>query len=156
MAFVTGGGVGLLPGAPGTWGSAAALIVLLIPVDHRPWVLLPLIILVFLLSIPSIRRVEERCGPDPGFIVIDEILGMWVALLWPDVYNGAIWLILLFCFYRIFDIFKIWPLNLLNARHGAIYVLVDDIAAGLMAAFTISILKIGAQIALFAIFGLSL
>jgi phosphatidylglycerophosphatase A len=152
MALATAGGIGLLPGAPGTWASAAAMAALLIPVEIRHWILLVLIVLLTVVSIPAINRIEARYGDDPGFVVIDEIIGMWTAFLLPEITLSAVWVILLFCFYRIFDILKPWPLNILNAKRGAIYVIADDVGAAIMAVLAITILKTGAQIAQFVIF----
>jgi len=70
-------------------------------------------------------------SPDPGSVVIDEIAGMLLAV------TGIPWSVrsalLLFLLFRIFDVFKFGPAAWLNARRGPVYVVADDLAAGVYA-----------------------
>ena len=69
--------------------------------------------------------------PDPGSVVIDEIAGMLLAA------TGIPWgvgpVLLLFLLFRGFDIFKFGPAAWLDARRGAVYVVADDLVAGVYA-----------------------
>lgn len=130
MWIATFFGAGKLPKAPGTWGSLAALILLLVPKNFQIDVILASIIVFTLLSINIINRIEEKFGKDPGFVVIDEVIAMWILMLSPyfqNLLSGAI------CFFafRMFDIFKPFPINIINKKKGSIFVLLDDIAAAM-------------------------
>lgn len=78
-------------------------------------------------------RAESILGEhDSGEIVIDEIVGMLVTLLWipPTFPNLAI----AFLFFRVFDIVKLWPANQIDRRvPGGIGVVLDDVVSGVYA-----------------------
>lgn len=131
-AVATGFGAGWIPVAPGTAGTLVAL-----PLWYwsdgwgvRHFLLLCAVLLV---SIPAAREEMAATGsPDPGSVVIDEIAGMLLAA------TGIPWgwwpALLLFLLFRGFDVFKFGPAAWLNARRGAVYVVADDLAAGVCAA----------------------
>lgn len=133
MAIATGLWVGFLPKAPGTWGSLFAFL---------PWVLikglaLPLylltLLLVFILGFfaaGSAEKILDRA--DAGPIVIDEILGMFIALtLCPN--HPVAWA-MAFILFRIFDIIKPFPVSWFDQRiHGGIGIMMDDVIAGIYA-----------------------
>lgn len=130
------GYVGFIPWAPGTWGSAVAMVL--------PFVfsvlgvkLLPQIILLILLTLAAsylAQKVQKECElHDPGWIVFDEVLGMWLGSFFlPEL--SLHWVLLLFVFFRFFDILKIWPVNVIDQKltHG-LGVMLDDLLAGLYA-----------------------
>lgn len=133
----TGFGSGLAPFAPGTFGSLAALL---------PWLLLrelPLalvftvIIVCFVLGVLASEWVMVRLGKgDPGCVVIDEWVGLWIALSVAP--PGWVWLLAGFLLFRLFDIAKPWPVGWLERRlKGGVGVMADDAAAGLMAALVL-------------------
>ena len=130
-----GFGSGLVPWAPGTAGSLAALL---------PWLALralplPQYLLVLALAFAlgvwacdrAARRVDLR---DPGAFVFDEFVGQWAALLF--VARGPWWAVALaFALFRLFDVWKPWPVGWLDRHlHGGLGVMADDAVAGLMAA----------------------
>lgn len=135
LAFCRLGVAGLAPRAPGTWGTALACLL-------APWLFLPLgfwerfclLGLIFLVGSLCATRAETLLGrKDPGEVVIDELLGLWLALLPFAPVDG--WLMLLaFVLFRCFDIAKPWPVraseNWLPAGFG---VMLDDAFAGLWA-----------------------
>ncbi len=133
-------GSGLLPGAPGTWGSLAALPVgLLIFWLAGPWGLLAATVAVFVLGLWAADIYEKIMAvKDPGVIVIDEVAGQWlvlfVAALWS---NGLTWreVLLAFVLFRVFDTLKPWPISWAD-RHlkGAFGIMADDIVAAVYAA----------------------
>jgi phosphatidylglycerophosphatase A len=139
LAVATFFGAGLLPKAPGTFGSLAALGVLFLPVSILFPVLIAGIILGSILSITAIAAAEREWGSDAGCIVIDEAVGMWIVLLHPATHHSFFWAILAFALFRIFDIWKPWPINLLNEKKGAFFVLADDVLAGVFALAALSL-----------------
>jgi phosphatidylglycerophosphatase A len=136
IAFLTMGGLGYAKKAPGTVGSAGTLPLLyvmgIIPLPSI--VFIPIVCLLTVGSCFVADSVEKRLNVhDPKWIVIDEALGMIVTwLLHPS--NDPVDLLLVFAFFRFFDITKIWPINLVeNKVPGGWGTVLDDIVAGLMA-----------------------
>ncbi|MEX0923833.1 MAG: phosphatidylglycerophosphatase A [Rhodovibrionaceae bacterium] len=128
-------GAGLLPRAPGTWGSLAALPCgLLLTWAGGPWLLLAGALAVFLLGIwAGGRYAQDRSLDDPGAVVIDEVAGQWIALT-PALLDP--WLVVLaFLAFRLFDIVKPWPIGLLDRElKGGLGIMADDVLAGVYAA----------------------
>lgn len=135
--------VGYLTPAPGTWGSLAALpVALLLYWLGGPWLVLATTILVIMGGFWAVAA-ETRTGPpDPSHIVIDEVAGMWIALL--PVFIGAahaqvgvlaLWpgWIAAFVLFRLFDIWKPGPVGWADRLPGPPGVMLDDLIAGLMA-----------------------
>lgn len=124
-------GAGLLPRAPGTWGSLAALPFAWIIASAGGWLaLLAASALVFVLGVWAAGRTAARTGlRDPGSIVIDEVAGQWLTLVpvAPDPLAYAVG----FAFFRIADIFKPWPVSWADRKiKGGLGVMLDDILAG--------------------------
>ncbi|WP_415184004.1 phosphatidylglycerophosphatase A [Phaeovulum sp.] len=138
--------VGKLRPAPGTWGSAAAL-VLGLAIDR--YLGFPVLVLatalVTALGFWAVgRELADRPGEDPSEIVIDEVAGQWLALLFPA---AAFWgrglddwavvaypgWIAAFLFFRLFDIWKPWLVGRADRRHDAAGVMLDDLWAGVFA-----------------------
>jgi phosphatidylglycerophosphatase A len=130
-AVASGLGVGFVPVAPGTFGSLLAL-----PIWY--WgggagsVHFGALALVLLLSVPAARvEIRETGRKDPPSVVIDEVAGMLLASA------GIPWgwkpAVLLFLLFRFFDILKFGPAAWANEREGAVYVVADDLAAGVYA-----------------------
>lgn len=132
-------GSGLLPIAPGTWGSAAALpfaaaIVWASGPAAGPWVLLAASLLAFLVGLWASARYAEACDKDdPGPVVIDEVAGQWLTLV-PAGLDPLLYLVGFFAF-RVFDVLKPWPANWMDrALKGGLGIMLDDMVAGLYAA----------------------
>ena len=131
LTVATFGGVGYAPVAPGTFGSAAGLLV---------WWLLPAspvaqasaILVLFAAGSWGGSIAERHFGrTDPGQVVIDEVMGMLVTLfLNPVGWRGALAAFLLF---RVFDVIKPWPANRLEQLHGGVGVMADDGMAAIYA-----------------------
>ena len=125
-------GVGLLPKAPGTWGSISAVpcaYLLMFLNGHRA-----LVIAIFIFIVIGIWAsncaAKEFGEPDHSRIVIDEVVGQWITFLFVplDLSLYVAGLIL----FRLFDIFKPWPINLVDKRiKNGIGVMLDDIIAGI-------------------------
>ncbi len=124
-------GVGYAPVAPGTFGSAAGLVL---------WALLPhsaavqaiAIVALFVLGSWSGTVAERHFGRiDPGEVVIDEVMGMLITLfLNPVGWEGALGAFLLF---RVADVLKPFPANRLEALAGGVGVMADDAMAAIYA-----------------------
>ena len=134
--------IGRLPLAPGTWASISATISWLFIFDATNSILVPLysIILFFVGVYFSNLSLKKSSDHDPSYIVIDEWVGQWVALSFiPVNLNFAI---VGFILFRFFDITKIGPVKYFEKIPGALGVMSDDIAAGLMSAIVIFIARI--------------
>lgn len=133
--WCAGFGVGYLRPAPGTWGSAAAVIIWWSALAQlSPMTQLGIIATYTAVSLLALRYVVRQSEiADPSWVVADEFAGQWLALLAaPQVW----WVVLLgFGLFRLFDIAKPSIVGVLDRRvPGALGVMVDDLAAGVLAA----------------------
>ena len=132
--FLTFFGFGLLPKAPGTWGSIAGTVVAAaILWAFSPTTLFLASILLFLVSISIIDRYEAQIGiHDSSHIVIDEVAGVWLAVA---ISGGTISQILLsFAFFRLLDIKKPSVIGRVDKNvKGGLGVMGDDMIAGFFA-----------------------
>ena len=132
-------GSGLLKPGPGTWGSVAALLLW----AAYAWVVQPRafalnaalaigIVIVVALGVPAATIAERESGRhDPGFVVIDEVAGQWIALLGcPFDWRHALIALVLF---RLFDVTKPPPARQLERLPDGWGIVFDDVAAGLYA-----------------------
>lgn len=141
--------VGLIRPAPGTWGSAAAIPVgyLIHVAGGFPLLLLATLAVFFIGWWATIVQTRGADDHDPSEIVIDEVAGMWIALLpvsgglwymghdpWLFPYPGWISAFLLF---RLFDIWKPGPVGWADRKSTAFGVMFDDVIAGVMAAIVV-------------------
>ncbi|HTY00151.1 MAG TPA: phosphatidylglycerophosphatase A [Bacteroidota bacterium] len=148
----TGCFVGYIPWASGTFGTLLGCLILLIPGVWQPRVLSPLTAVVFALGVwsaASIARFEgnrlsataarakERFqhgrhpAPDPSIVVVDEIAGMWISVLFLPPSMPA--LAVAFVLFRIFDILKPPPAAWLERIPQGWGIMLDDLVAGLYA-----------------------
>lgn len=137
-----GFGSGLTPVAQGTFGSLAALL---------PWLLLrelalPLYVIVLLLGfgvgVWACNVASRAIGvADHRSIVWDEFIGQWIALLPLLVVAAPWWTIVVgFALFRLFDVWKPWPISWLDRRvKGGLGVMIDDVIAGVFAAVVLGI-----------------
>lgn len=128
-------GSGLLRPASGTWGSVAAIPpAFLLVWAGGPWALAGATALLFAIGIWAAGATAARAGkPDWSAIVVDEVVGVWLALL-PVAIDLKYWLPALIVF-RVFDIVKRGPVGWAD-RHakGGFGIMIDDVIAGVMAA----------------------
>lgn len=131
--LATGAGSGLSPKAPGTAGSIAGMLPWLLLAQLPPLAYLAVTALVFVLGTWSANWVIARTGvQDPGAVVVDEWVGLWLALFL--VPAGWGWALAGFVLFRIFDILKPWPCSWADRRlKGGMGVMIDDVFAGLYA-----------------------
>jgi phosphatidylglycerophosphatase A len=138
-AIATFFGAGLLKPGPGTWGSVAALLLwAALAMGAHPaglTLLLALIagiVLSVAIGIPAASIAARESGrKDPGFVVIDEVAGQWIALQGcPADWKHALIALVLF---RLFDITKPFPARQLESLPEGWGIVFDDVAAGLYA-----------------------
>lgn len=152
--FITFGGTGLSPKAPGTVGSFAALIVGLLILQVVPMETFFMITLaITVVGIFEINKYEAKTGShDDKSIVIDEVSGMWITLLfalstaqtlsYTYVYEIAV--ISSFATFRLFDIWKPSTIGKIDRDvKGGLGVMGDDILAGVAAGLLTILLLLG-------------
>jgi phosphatidylglycerophosphatase A len=131
IAIATFFGCGYLPIAPGTWASAlTALIVFFTPLANAPFLMLAgITAAIFFIGIPAAKACEEYCAKkDPRPCVIDEVAGQLVGLwLLP---RQAGYFIAAFFLFRLFDIWKPFPVNKSEALPHGFGIMIDDVLAG--------------------------
>lgn len=133
--IASGFGTGYLPKAPGTWGALGALLIMLpfyfLHYEHITILLACCIFVFTLLGVWSANRVESEWGHDPKKVVIDEMVGLWVSIIF--IPFSWVNLIVGFILFRFFDIFK--PLGIRHAEklNGGYGVMADDLVAGVYA-----------------------
>jgi len=125
-------GAGYLPKAPGTWGSLAALPFGWMLMETGGVVVLSFAsIIVFVVGLWAAKDYMERTGShDPGPVVIDEVAGQWIVLLLAPL--DPVYYVLSFVLFRLFDIFKPWPISWADQSLGGAWgVMLDDVLAGM-------------------------
>ena len=135
IIIASGFGSGFSPFAPGTAGALVAVIIwtvlfYVIPFNVLLVVTSLLIVLFTAAGIWSADKLESEWGKDPSKVVVDEMVGVWIALLAVPV--GNVWYILFaFLLFRFFDIFKPLGIRKMEQLEGGIGVMADDILAGI-------------------------
>ena len=130
--FATCFGVGLMRPAPGTWGSLAALLIWYFAefLHSSIHIVLPIFILFSWLACSQAS--QDSQSKDHSSIVIDEVAGMLVALSFVD--HEIIIYFWVFLLFRLFDIWKPWPVSWADKNvKGGLGILLDDLIAGLFA-----------------------
>lgn len=139
--IATFGGVGLLRPAPGTMGSLAGLIAaFFIPLHYLPI----LCALFFGVGVWASRVFETASGQkDNQSIVIDEVCGVWIVILLSPFTTSILTLILCFVLFRVFDIWKPWPIRNIETKLSKGWdVMADDLAAAGYAFIVLIVLSI--------------
>jgi phosphatidylglycerophosphatase A len=137
-------GIGRLRPGPGTWGSAATVLLWAaashgLSANLRTPATIAVAILITLVGIPAATRVARASATkDPQFVVIDEVAGQLIALVavplaWKTFLAG-------FILFRVFDIFKPPPVRQLEKLPEGIGIVLDDVAAGLYALVVMQLL----------------
>lgn len=142
VLLACGLGSGLVPKAPGTFGTLAAIPLYLV---LQPLSLLSYLVLTavfFVLGIwlchQAIKIFERN---DPSEVVWDEVVGYLVTMIaapagWP-------WIVLGFVLFRIFDIWKPWPVSVADQKlHGGLGIMLDDIIAGIYALIVLQVIAL--------------
>jgi len=140
--IVTCGGAGRVRYFPGTFGSFIGLLLgttIILSTSHNFF-----LICFFVLMVIAIFSTEEylktSTSPDPQEIVIDEVLGQWIAIAF--IPFTPLSLLLAFIIFRFLDITKLYPINKIEKIKGYIGVIGDDIFAGIITSLIIITLHI--------------
>ena len=149
VAVATWFGCGYFPWGPGTAGSLAALIIALVLHIYSGAGRPVLLVITLLLLAPAIwastqtaRLLDKK---DPSIVVIDEVLGQWVTLLGATALRWKSFCAA-FLLFRLFDIWKPWPVRDFEKLPEGVGIVADDLAAGIYAAL---ILYIGGRLRLY-------
>lgn len=143
LAFCRLGVAGLAPKAPGTCGTGLACLLapfLFFPLSI-PLRILLLVLLFFAGGWAASKAEIILAQKDPGQVVIDELVGVWLVLL--PFKNASFWLIFsAFICFRIFDIIKPWPVKASeNWLPGGYGIMIDDVIAGFYAMAAVYLLR---------------
>lgn len=141
IIIATGFGSGYTPKAPGTAGAFVALILSLILLQcniNLDITHLILSIVFTFLGVWATNVMEEDWGHDPGKIVVDEMVGIWITFL---LVPASIWVYVLgFVLFRVFDIIKPFGIRRVEKLPRGWGVMLDDVAAGIFANVTLQAL----------------
>ncbi|MDX2150152.1 MAG: phosphatidylglycerophosphatase A [Bryobacteraceae bacterium] len=132
-------GCGMAPKAPGTAGAAGALAV--VPVWmvlglHPGWLLVLAGAMTWPAIAASAAMVRWTGRKDPQIVVVDEVLGVWVTLAAAPALNWQA-VLAAFALFRVFDIWKPWPVRQLERLPGGTGIVADDLAAGVYGALVL-------------------
>ncbi|MFC1569223.1 phosphatidylglycerophosphatase A [bacterium] len=139
--FATGLYTGYSPIAPGTAGSALGLVFYFLIPGFRGWNLLSASVLFFFVGVWSgtyVEKIEKK--KDASIIVIDEVVGMWISLLFLPMHMNWIWWVGAFFIFRIYDIIKPFPAGRSQHLRSGWGVMVDDVFAGIYTNLTLRLL----------------
>ena len=134
VIIASGLGSGFSPFASGTMGALLAVIIWLglsfiVPADVLLLVTVALILVVTMAGVWATNKVIPVWGEDPSRVVVDEMVGVWIALL--AVPTGNLWYVGgAFVLFRLFDIFKPLGIRRMERLPGGIGVMADDILSG--------------------------
>jgi phosphatidylglycerophosphatase A len=145
-AISTWFGCGYSPVAPGTVGTLAGLAIAVLIEYFAGWNPLWFAALATIVTLPAIWSAGETARQtgieDPQFVVVDEVVGQWLALAGARALNlKANWIAWLaaFLLFRLFDIWKPFPVRQLESLPGGVGIVADDLMAGLYAALVLFI-----------------
>lgn len=127
-----GFGSGLAPKAPGTFGTLAAIPVFLLLSLLSPWLYLLTVLLMSIAGIYICGKAATDIGVhDHGAIVWDEFIGFFITMFMVPLSFMSI--VVGFLLFRVFDIFKPWPISWADKKlHGGFGIMFDDVLAGLL------------------------
>jgi phosphatidylglycerophosphatase A len=129
LLIATSGYIGFAPAAPGTVGSAAGVALFyLVRAAATPWLEAAVIVVLFAAGVWAASSAEQQLGrTDPGPVVIDEVVGMLITLMWlPVTPLGAF---VGFLIFRVLDVVKPWPSRQFESLHGGLGIMADDAMA---------------------------
>jgi len=133
-------GCGYVPKAPGTAGSLGALLVAWLLYGHLVVAPIGYAVLAVLLLRPAVWAADviarERHETDPQVVVVDEVVGQWLTLAGATALNWKSWA-LGFVLFRLFDIWKPWPVRQCERLSGGLGIVADDAMAGVYGALVL-------------------
>lgn len=138
LAF--GFGSGLAPVAPGTFGTLMAVLLYLLMMQLSLTLYLLIVVAVCIAGVWLCDKSSKLLGVhDHGGIVWDEFAGFFITMIAAP--KGWLWIVIGFALFRLFDIWKPWPISLLDENiEGGLGIMVDDIVAGIYALICMQII----------------
>ena len=141
MTLATLGPVGHIRPAPGSWGSAAAVLIAAGLASMSGWLLEAALVTVCVAGVRAADVYEMTTGQkDASPVVIDEVAGQWIALL--AVPFDWRWWVTAFLLFRLFDIAKPGPVKMAERLPGGIGVMADDVVAGVLVAALLVVVQL--------------
>ena len=140
MFIATGFYSGYLPKAPGTWGSLVGLLLFFLLHTLNLQIYLAVVAAIFVIGTFAAGEAEKIMDrKDPGLVVIDEIVGMLITMI--AIPATPLAMALGFILFRIFDIWKPFPVNFFDQRfHGGLGIMLDDVMAGIYSLVILQVL----------------
>jgi phosphatidylglycerophosphatase A len=140
MFIATGFYSGYLPKAPGTWGSLVGLLLFFLLHTLDLQIYLAVVAAIFVIGTFAAGEAEKIMDrKDPGLVVIDEIVGMLITMI--AIPATPLAMALGFILFRIFDIWKPFPVNFFDQRfHGGLGIMLDDVMAGIYSLVILQVL----------------
>ena len=133
-------GCGLAPKAPGTVGSLSAALIAVVLHEYAGFVWWHYLVLAGLMLLPAVwsagRTASALSLKDPQIVVIDEVLGQWIAFAGAREFTPVSYLAA-FALFRLFDIWKPWPVRQLESLPSGWGINADDLMAGVYAALVL-------------------
>jgi len=149
-SIATGLGTGFFPLGPGTAGAFLAVVIYVAYVEYNVpqniltfnehLLLLIVIIITFIIGVWSANRVEKEYGHDASYVVVDEMIGVWIALL--CIPFTPIYIISAFILFRFFDILKPLGIRKMESLPRGWGVMMDDVLAGIYANLILQIAQL--------------
>lgn len=148
LMLATWFGCGFSPAAPGTAGSLGALgTAWLFHLWTRPpmWIFAALALALVLPAVWAAAAVARmKNDEDPSLVVVDEVIGQWIALAGADAFIPG-QTVAAFLLFRLFDILKPWPVRNAERLPGGWGIVADDFLAGVYAAVVLAFLRLAAN-----------
>ena len=133
-------GCGYSPKGPGTAGSLGALLPAILLAKYAAFPAWSFAVLAALAFAPAVWAAgvvaREKGIEDPQVVVVDEVVGQWLTLAGATTLNWKSW-IAAFVLFRLFDIWKPWPVNRLERLRGGLGIVADDAMAGIYGALVL-------------------
>ena len=145
LTYATGLYIGFIPGAPGTYASFAATLLYFFIYRHSGRILPALHIsslcFITLAGVLASAAISRRTGEeDPSYIVIDEVAGQLLTFLFLPV--NFLNLAVGFIAFRVFDMWKPFPIRKLESFENGVGVMADDLLAGVYANVLLQLLNL--------------
>lgn len=128
--IATGFFLGYAPVAPGTVGSLVAVLIYWFLINSNLQ-LFALLFFFFIVGVLTSAEIEKRNGHDPPIVVIDEIVGMWISLLFVE--KKILIVLISFLTFRAMDVIKLPPAKKFDSMKGGFGIMMDDVVAGIYA-----------------------
>lgn len=129
---------GYVPLASGTFASIAALLIYFVPNFEKPYIIIPAIVIFITIGIPIGTKFEKLYGKDPAECTIDEVVGMWISLLFLP--KDLVMSLIAFIIWRTMDIIKPYPAKQMESKNGGLGIMMDDVVSGLYSLILVHII----------------